>query len=342
MIHVMATTRRGPLILAMTAALVAACGGAASPAGAPSEAISRSTASTLSTSAPPTPAPTLETEPSPDATVLEGVRVTSIPLGVDAYPIDVASAFGSMWVAEHRHDRVRRLDPSTLETTAEIGPIIGPGWFAITPDAVWVTNQNGVGMSRIDPKTNTVTATVGDLPTCGPPAYALDSVWYSACDTDELVRIDPASDTVMARVPAEGRGSPIAIGGALFTAGAAGLGRFDESTGRIVKVGASSGDPFGFDGRTLWLYDAPKVTRVDPDSGKVIGTMSVPLLSRVAFRDGSAWLAISAEGIREVDLASGDVLRTVPTRSTPSTIVEADGALWVTDQLGDRLSRIDP
>ncbi len=109
-------------------------------------------------------APTAAELASPSATVLDGVTVTSIPLGVDAYPLDVVSAFGSIWVAEHRHDLVRRLDPSTLQTTAEIGPIVGPGWFAVTPDAVWVTNQNGVGMSRLDPSTNTVAATVGDLP----------------------------------------------------------------------------------------------------------------------------------------------------------------------------------
>ena len=29
----------------------------------------------------------------------------------------------------------------------------GPGWFAVTDDAIWVTNQNAVGLSRIDPET---------------------------------------------------------------------------------------------------------------------------------------------------------------------------------------------
>ncbi len=123
-------------------------------------------------------------------------------------------------------------------------------------------------MSRLDPLTNTVTATVGDLPTCGAPAYALGSIWYAACDTDELVRIDPKAATVVARVPAEGRTWPIAIDGALYAAGPAGLGRFDDATGRIVEVGGCCGEPIGFDGHTVWLYDAPNVARVDPGLGQ--------------------------------------------------------------------------
>jgi DNA-binding beta-propeller fold protein YncE len=289
-----------------------------------------------------TPTPTVAALPAPSATALDGVPITSIPLGVDAYPLGVTSAFGSIWVAEHRHDRVRRLDPSTLQTIAEIGPISGPGWFAVTPDAVWVTNQTGVGMSRLDPLTNGIAAAVGDLPTCWAPAYALGSLWYAACDTDELVRIDPKTDSVIARVPAKGRGFPIAIDGALFVAGSAGLGRFDEASRRIVAVGGCCGMPIGFDGRTVWLYDAPKVVRVDPDSGKVAGRMSVPLLGGVAFRDGSAWLTVSTEGLRQVDLDSGKVVRTVPTGSTPLAITDAGGAFWVTDQLGDELWRVEP
>ncbi len=62
----------------------------------------------------------------------------------------------------------------------------------------------------------------------------------------------------------------------------------------------------------------------------------------MAFRDGSAWLTVSAEGLREVDLDSGKVVRTVPTRSTPFAIIDVDGVLWVTDQLGDRLWRLEP
>ena len=314
MVHVVSKAVRNSTVVAV-AMLVAGCAAYSTPAASPSDVASLRPAPTIESSAAPspTPAPTAAVLASPSATVMDGVEVTSIPLGVDAYPLDVVSAFGSIWVAEHRQDLVRRLDPATLQTTAEIGPIIGPGWFAITPDAVWVTNQNGVGMSRLDPSTNTVAASVGDLPTCGAPAYALGSIWYAACDTDELVRIDPKTDSVVALVPAEGRGSPIAIDGALFAAGPAGLGRFDETTGRIVQVGGCCGAPIGFDGRTVWLYDAPKVTRVDPTSGKVVATMSVPLLSRVAFRDGSAWLAVSADGLREVDLDSGKVARTVPT-----------------------------
>jgi hypothetical protein len=328
------------------AMLVAGCAGSGTPAATPSDVRSLSPAPMIepsSTQSPtPTPAQTAAVLASPSATVMDGVAVTSIPLGVDAYPLDVVSAFGSIWVAEHRHDLVRRLDPSTLTTTAEIGPIVGPGWFAVTPEAVWVTNQNGFGMSRIDPSTNTVTATVGDLPTCGPPAYALGSVWYAACDTDELVRIDPKSATVVARVPAHGRAWPIAIDGALYASGPAGLGRFDDTTGRIVEVGGCCGEPIGFDGHTVWLYDAPNVVRVDPGSGKVAGRMSVPLLSRAAFREGSAWLTVSTEGVREVDLDSGKVVRTVSTRSTPTGIIDVDGVLWVTDQLGDQLWRIEP
>ena len=156
------------------------------------------------------------------------------------------------------------------------------------------------------------------------------------------MRIDPTTATVIARVPAEGRGWPIEIGGALYAAGPAGLGRFDEASGRVVEVGGCCGVPIGFDGRTVWLYDAPKVVRVDPRSGKVVGKMSVPLLSRVAFRDGSAWLTVSAEGLREVSLDNGKVVRTVPTGSTPVAVIDVDGALWATDQLGDQLWRLEP
>jgi hypothetical protein len=43
-----------------------------------------------------------------------------------------------------------------------------------------------------------------------------------------------------------------------------------------------------------------------------------------------------------VDLRSGETLRTVPTRSTPIGIIDVSGVLWVTDQLGDALWRVEP
>src|SRR5438093_6495197 len=244
------TTRNGLLSMAAAVWLVAGCAASSSPAPA---------ASTTPSIAVPSAAPTLTPEPTepllvPRATSIDGVAATVMRLGVDAGPLDMVFAFGSIWITNHHSDDISRIDPETQKEVARIRSGPGPGWFAVTDDAIWVTNQNDVGLTRIDPETNQAVATIGDLESCWGPVAAAKSVWQSACADHAFVRFDATTNAVT-RIDAKGHEDLIAIGGKLFVGGPSGLAELDPLNGAFREIGGCCGRPIGFDGTTVWLSD---------------------------------------------------------------------------------------
>jgi len=127
-------------------------------------------------------------------------RVTSF-IRLPPDPIDIAVAYGRVWVAEPRQGPgiVLRLDPRTNRLT---GPPIrvgtGPGPIVAGFGAVWVNNWNGEGsVSRVDPASGAVTRTLVNTPEID--AVGAGSLWGTAT-YGGIQRIDPATGQVTAAI----------------------------------------------------------------------------------------------------------------------------------------------
>jgi YVTN family beta-propeller protein len=310
---------------------------------------------TPTTSAPvlsPTPLTPL---PSPRAATVDGAAAQVLRLGIDAGPIDVVEAFDSIWTANIHSNDVSRLDPTTLEQIARIPAGTGPAWFAVTDEALLVTNQTGSGLVLINPVSNTVVTAIGDSQPCGAPVLAFESLWASACDSGVILRIDlaavddivtgrryPSKSELISEIAAPGYRWLAFADDRLFTGNAAGLAEVEPTTESVTDLGFCCGDVMGSEGQTIWLNRATDVARMDPADGRIVATFPYANAGSVTFADGRAWLTVSGTGVSEIDLASNDVLRTIPVPGSQLVAREAAGALWVTAFDTSDLWRFEP
>jgi len=303
----------------------------------------------------PGPSPTLSPLPSPQATSLDGSPAMVLRFGIDAGPIDVVEAFGSIWTANIHSHEVVRLDATTVQPIARIPAGTGPAWFAVTDDALWVTNQTGSGLVLIDPATNLAGLSFGEATPCGAPVLAFDSLWASACDSNVILRFDtadladiaagrrfPSNSELISEITAPGYRWLAFAAGRLFTGNAAGLAEVDPTTETVTDLGFCCGDVMGSDGQTIWLNRVTDVVRMDPADGRIVATFPYANAGSVTFADGRAWLTVSGGGVIEIDLASNVVLRTIPVPGSTLVAREAAGALWVTAFDTSELWRIEP
>ena len=293
----------------------------------------------------PAPSPSLSGPPTPAGTTLGTFTARRLSLGVDAAPIGVIDAFGSIWVADIHADDVRRYDPLTMLELARI-PVPSAAWFAVADGALWVTSQTDTGVSRIDPATNRVVAHVGDVAPCGAPVVAFGSLWQAACDAGVFLEIDPVTNAVVRTIPANGHIFLVLAGGQLITvASSGGLARLDPDTGSFTTIAnrAATGVEFiASDGTTVWLKNTAGVVRIDPTDGRTLASLPSSQAAALAFAGDHAWLTTRRDGVLEIALATSKVTRSIPVPPAPLVPLEANGVLWVTDFEGSVLWRIEP
>jgi streptogramin lyase len=259
-------------------------------------------------------------------------------LGIDAAPIGIIEAEGSVWVALHHANAVLRIDPDTFEVMARIatGPVSGPAWFTVGDGSTWVTNQNGAGVSRINPDTNKVNAQVGADPPCGPPAFFEESVWIDACDTPALVRYDASTNARAETIDTPEPMAPIVAGDALWGVGGRGIYRLD-TTARSMKLESpccGAADPPATRDGEMW-------TGQGPTSMMVLSTPSLRRIARVpvgsamtmAFDASRAWV-LSGGGsakLTSVDLSTYEPIESYEFGLQLASIAVVGDRLWVTD-----------
>lgn len=302
---------------------------------------------TSSTSAPtPTTGAPASTAapPTPEVRTLGTASALRLRLGNDVAPIDVISAFDSIWIADIHANDVRRFDPDTLAEISRVRVPGGPAWFVEADGALWVSTQNGVGVTRIDPATNTVVTTVGQDAPCAAPILVGGHIWQGACDADVFLEIDPATSTVLKRHPAEGHGFLVAVGSTFYTAGNDGLARWDAGSGVFTDLAAYTG-PSGAiavsDGTDLWVLGGSEVLRVDPEDGHTIASFPYPGAVGINFDPTRAWFTSGTEGLLAIDLASNTVVQQVRVPD-PWIPRPAGDFVWVTDFNNSVLWRIEP
>ena len=177
----------------------------------------------------------------------------------------------------------------------------------------------------------------------------------------------PPSKRVVATIPIDGNPTGIAVGeGSVWVVHArrtfpspekgqvaqepvpGELSRIDPATNQVTQRIEVGGDPmdvitaFG----AVWVIDRgePRIVRVDPETGSVIGIPLPTPLESAAAADGSIWVsAFEDERVFRIDPATGELLATVSVGYRGyKYILPVDGQLFIAISDSHRLVRIDP
>jgi serine/threonine-protein kinase len=216
----------------------------------------------------------------------------------------------------------------------------------------------------IDPASNRVTASipVGD----GPAAVAEGSgrVWVASYRDGTLWQLNPGTGDVT-RIPALGRPYAVTVHDGRAYVAALGPVQF---AGNVAQFDAVTGGQTGGVGQFacsltsgeygVWIAGCPNVTKLSIDGNAVgIGTtVKIPYpahlsaanyregLGSMAMGEGAVWVVGDAVDRRlwRIDPQRHRIVSTISLGFPPGSVAVGGGAVWVTDQLGDRLVEVDP
>jgi glutamine cyclotransferase len=115
---------------------------------------------------------------------------------------------------------------------------------------------------------------------------------------------------------------------------------------RAIDVAAHAGT--AFDGRHLFQIAEDRIQKIDPDTGRVLGTIPAPGGggdSGLAWAEGTLWVGESrARKIHQIDPETGAILRTIESNRFVTGVTWVDGELWHGTWEGDQseVRRVDP
>jgi serine/threonine protein kinase len=260
-----------------------------------------------------------------------------------------------------------RIDPETNSVVARTG---STGFVAVGGGFVWISSENG--LQKVSPQNNKVIGTIPLAPddmtfgdgylwatssrTSGIPAH-------DAPVTDSLYRTDPRTNRIskVATLPervvqnfslfihsmAVGAGSVwVAI---QATTGEDLLLGYDERTGdevdRIRLSEPAAGIAFG-EG-SLWIrYNglAPRIDRIDPQTGKVVKRIEVSAADGLAVGAGAVWVSDSSNDVViKIDPATNTLAGQISRGfDSPQDIAVGPDRVWVLNVNSCTAARIDP
>ncbi len=347
-----------PVVMATSfSMMLGACASSVGPsAGAPAATSARS--SSIPTVSPrPTPTPS----PTPAATALKPTAVVPLKNVSDAIPVTtdgrdlwvgvnggivkvdgstnktsrftadmrtgngtVAYRDGVLWLSDYSGGKVERVDPST-GTVLTKADVSGPVEFVFPGDGVWVGSEKDVTMMRLDPRTAKVTSTIAGNSRM---VAGMGELWHGSQPGEDpaVTEVDPATGADVAATPVP-QGSQCTV-----------TGSFPDN----VWAGCT---PFQSGGSA----DAATVVRIDPKTHTVVTSVTLPGFLDVVVVNGFPWFLVPSDGsdgpalsLYKVDPATGQVLAVRDLGSLdPNAPVVTDNAVWIPDQAGQRLVRLD-
>lgn len=224
----------------------------------------------------------------------------------------LAAGNGALWATDFEGGTMSRIGVATNAVVASI-PLRGkfPTYAATSPGAVWVSMLNPDGVpswiERIDPATNGVVATIEEPSAdvaAGGIAFGAGSLWASGLPAS--VRVDPSTNAIVAHV-SEARGCGgvaadslavwFADGGNCGAPHGEGLFRVDPTDNSFVTripVGSGPALDVAIASGSAWAtsFAAPYVlARIDPQTNRVAGTLSISGRGSVAAGFGALWVA---------------------------------------------------
>jgi ABC-type branched-subunit amino acid transport system substrate-binding protein/streptogramin lyase len=222
---------------------------------------------------------------------------------------------------------VVEIDPGHNRPVAQVAVGSNPTALAVDGDAVWALNADDQTISRIDPKTKAQKAfSVGTTPT--DLAVGEGSVWIGngavspssgdfAPILSSVSHVDPDTFGVLGTSKLPGRRGPGAV----------------QGDSLVVGKGA------------IWAINPDRtLSRLDPQSGKVVARVPTSVVEIAAGPDGVLWGLKPPPGAALVRVSPGSNAVTATIRIGSeglSDIAVGAGAVWVSDGAGF-VWRIDP
>ena len=229
------------------------------------------------------------------------------------------------------------------------GPSVG--FIRAGLGSVWEMEDSGV-LLQIDPRTRHVTDSIAVGVNPGDVAIGAGAVWITDKNSQTLLRISPPyGEITRIPLPAQGLSSPDVGGGVAVGAGsvwvAEGLSRIvriDPASGRVEStLSVPDAREVAFGDGAIWVgaSDTGVLTKVDPRTGAVVATARIgPWICCIAVGGGYVWAA-NDTGIWKL-ASDGRVLGTISVPSQTANMYLGAGALWVAADVAGTVLRIDP
>jgi YVTN family beta-propeller protein len=255
-----------------------------------------------------------------------------------------------------------------------------PGPVAAGAGAVWVLNVKGAVLSRINPRARSLTRTTGVAGSPGVMTAAATELWIAEGCSDgtdpgvahlfttrdgDLVELTfdrvPLEASALAEEPEVLQPVVTAFQCGLAAAGdsawvsvndPAGVARVDYDHNRTASSLAwavrlpRAPAALAVGAGALWAADSDRgvVRRMDPDSGRVLGTIRVgsgPVA--LAVGAGAVWVVNRQdESLSRIDPRTGSVTETISVGNLPLAVAVGAGSVWVANGGDGTLSRVDP
>jgi DNA-binding beta-propeller fold protein YncE len=246
------------------------------------------------------------------------------------------------------------VDPVSEELVRAIPVGNTPTEIAASDEWVWVLNSNdGAGtISRIDAETRTRVSTFSVVGTPRDLLSMFGSLWIGTAE-GRVFRIDPGTDLVeddwtlpnageeSAFDPGQGAGWLAAGPDSIWAASAQTISQIDPVKSELSSRPSEFVGQMAYGFGSLWVI-GPELERLSPETMRRIGTVDLPgSSSDVATGLGGLWVADDdGEVVLRVDPQEEAISRTYDVAGSPLGLAVGTNAVWATIEAGT-LARID-
>ncbi len=264
--------------------------------------------------------------------------LAGVAVAVEAAPLALAEAAGSVWILNETTSTVTRVDPDTrrvMETIPDVGD--APKAIATSGNDIWVAAFGARQVTRINAAANKVVdrITVGNQPVS--VVATADAVWVANSADNTLQRIDPKTDKADPPLAVGDGPSALAIDGtSLWVAnrGTATVSQIDTRTGERaapdlpVDAGPSA---LAVTPTDVWVANelSESVSRIDRASGRVTRIIVGDSPSSLAVVDASVWVSDTNSGSLSLIDAGANSVTTVSVGSSPKGLALVGDQVWV-------------
>jgi streptogramin lyase len=291
-----------------------------------------------------------------------GILAAALPTST---PRDVASGFGSIWVANGPSRTVTRIDPTTDEVLAVI-PVPDPASvLAAGAGSMWLTSFPADSVTRIDPSANSASGTLSLGPSgLGPIGITVYGgyVWVANHDGNpvgSVAKIDPATLSVVDEISV----GTDSVAGPNWLSAAAGsiwtdvpnlnaVIRIDPITDRVIATIPDKGvcGALVASAGAVWVAGGggpgcrPGITRIDPITNAVTATLDAGgQTDSLALDGGTLWYGTSVSNfLGRIDAAGSAIVGQLKLPGAAFGLTAAFGYVWATDRDDGLLLKVQP
>jgi len=217
-----------------------------------------------------------------------------------------AAGFATLWIPNCADHTLIRLEQTGWKQTARIDTGIGSAQPAVaaSSDSVWILSDDKTTLLRIDPEQNKPVADLRLPAGCNTLAFGEGALWITCPAENRVLRVDPQTNLVDKRIEVSAQPSALAIGETsvwVLCLKEGKVERIDPKTNKVTKTidlsapATRGGMAIGQGSVWVTLSGFP-LTRIDPQTEKVVQQFWGPGGGAVQFGQGSLWLSNLQEG----------------------------------------------